>query len=329
MEQKVSTKKFYNFMEQKNMHSTTFIQYAFLLVSFLGLVISLVYIQNFLNMVSLQNEVIISLLRDIKNTSVISPSTVIENRIPIPAPASSDNTVYYIAAGLFSLACIGVVCYFLFNSKPKPTPSDGSSTSPTPSDGVNENSEKFTKIDLDFEKISQERAEILSKLNEISERSGGTIENVNTIDKINTLIDNQTANNSAIGEVTTINLEFINKAIGVFGELKNEREVLNNTLDELVELTNDRKLLDTTLKELGKRQAQLTTNQVDLTESQDHLVQYHAAMENVIENAGKITLGNTKNITTLANNAKIYADDLASIKESCKQILKLCADHFH
>ena len=121
MEQKVSTKKFYNFMEQKNMHSTTFIQYAFLLVSFLGLVISLVYIQNFLNMVSLQNEVIISLLRDIKNTSVISPSTVIENRIPIPAPASSDNTVYYIAAGLFSLACIGVVCYFLFNSKPKPT----------------------------------------------------------------------------------------------------------------------------------------------------------------------------------------------------------------
>ena len=322
-------------MEQKTFNST-FIHYFPLLVTFLSLAISLVYIQNFLNMVSLQNEVIISLLRDIKNTSVISPSTVIENRIPIPAPASSDNTVYYIAVGLFSLACIGVVCYFLFNSKPKPTasstsptPSDGSSTPPTPSDGVNENSEKFTKIDLDFEKISQERAEILSKLNEISERSGGTIENVNTIDKINTLIDNQTANNSAIGEVTTINLEFINKAIGVFGELKNEREVLNNTLDELVELTNDRKLLDTTLKELGKRQAQLTTNQVDLSESQDHLVQYHAAMENVIENAGKITLGNTKNITTLANNAKIYADDLASIKESCKQILKLCADHFH
>ena len=312
-------------MEQKTFNST-FIHYFPLLVTFLSLAISLVYIQNFLNMVSLQNEVIISLLRDIKNTSVISPSTVIENRIPIPAPASSDNTVYYIAVGLFSLACIGVVCYFLFNSKPNHTES---STSPTPSDGVNENSEKFTKIDLDFEKISQERAEILSKLNEISERSGGTIENVNTIDKINTLIDNQTANNSAIGEVTTINLEFINKAIGVFGELKNEREVLNNTLDELVELTNDRKLLDTTLKELGKRQAQLTTNQVDLSESQDHLVQYHAAMENVIENAGKITLGNTKNITTLANNAKIYADDLASIKESCKQILKLCADHFH
>ena len=307
-------------MEQKNIHSTTFIQYAFLLVSFLGLVISLVYIHNFLNMVSLQNEVIISLLRDIKNTSV--PSTVIENRIPIPAPASSDNTVYYIAAGLFSLACIGLACYLFFNSKPS-----GSSTPPTPSDGVNENSEKFTKIDLDFEKISQERAEILSKLNEISERSGGTIENVNTIDKINTLIDNQTANNSAIREVTTINLEFINKAIGVFGELKNEREVLNNTLDELVELTNDRKLLDTTLKELGKRQAQLTTNQVDLTESQDHLVEYHAAMENVIENAGKITLGNTKNITTLADNAKIYADDLASIKESCKLILKFFADH--
>ena len=326
-------------MEQKTFNSSTFIHYFPLLVSFLSLVISLVYIHNFLNMVTLQNEVIISLLQDIKNTSVISPSTVIENRIPIPAPASSDNTVYYISAGLFSLACIGLVCYLFFNSKPS-----GSSTPPTPSDGVNENSEKFTKIDLDLQNISQEReeilnklndmsnisqerAEILSKLNEISERSG-TIENVNTIDKINTLIDNQTANNSAIREATTINLEFINKAIGVFGELKNEREDLNNTLDELVSLTNDRKLLDTTLKELGKRQAQLTINQVDLTESQDHLVKYHAAMENVIENAGKITLGNTKNITTLADNAKIYADDLAGIKESCKQILKLCADHF-
>lgn len=326
-------------MEQKTFNSTTFIQYAFLLVSFLGLVISLVYIHNFLNMVSLQNEVIISLLRDIKNTPIISPSTVIENTIPIPVPASSDNTVYYISVGLFSLACIGLACYLFFNSKP--------SGSSTPSDGVNENSEKFTKIDLDFENISQEREEILSKLNEISERSGGigsietkieelydyltdpasTAENANTIDKINTLIDNQTANNSAIREATTINLEFINKAIGVFGELKNEKEVLNNTLDELVSLTNDRKLLDTTLKELGKRQAQLTVNQVDLTESQEHLVKYHAAMESVIENAGKITLGNTKNITTLADNAKIYADDLASIKESCKQILKFWADH--
>ena len=315
-------------MEQKTFNSSTFIHYFLLLVSFLSLVISLVYIHNFLNMVTLQNEVIISLLQDIKNISVISPSTVIENRIPIPAPASSDNTVYYISAGLFSLACIGLVCYLFFNSKPS-----GSSTPPAPSDdGVDENPEKLTKINLDLQNISQnisqERAEILSKLNEISERSGGTIENVNTIDKINTLIDNQTANNSAIREATTINLEFINKAIGVFGELKNEREDLNNTLDELVSLTNDRKLLDTTLKELGKRQAQLTINQVDLTESQDHLVKYHAAMENVIENAGKITLGNTKNITTLADNAKIYADDLASIKESCKQILKLCADHF-
>ena len=307
------------------MHSTTFIQYAFLLVSFLGLVISLVYIQNFLNMVSLQNEVIISLLRDIKDAPTTTLPIVVENSVPNTVPSTNNDAYLYLGV-ICSIFFIGLTVYFLYNSKPKPTES---STSPTPSDGVNENSEKFTKIDLDFEKISQERAEILSKLNEISERSGGTIENVNTIDKINTLIDNQTANNSAIGEVTTINLEFINKAIGVFGELKNEREVLNNTLDELVELTNDRKLLDTTLKELGKRQAQLTTNQVDLSESQDHLVQYHAAMENVIENAGKITLGNTKNITTLANNAKIYADDLASIKESCKQILKLCADHFH
>ena len=327
-------------MEQKNINSTTFIQYAFLLVSFLGLAISLVYIHNFLNMVISQNDIIISLLKNIKDAPTTSLPIIVENSVPNTVPNTADNTIYYVVGAIASLVFIGVVCYFLFNSKPS-----GSSTPPTPSDGVNENSEKFTKIDLDLQNISQEReeilnklndmsnisqerAEILSKLNEISERSGGTIENVNTIDKINTLIDNQTANNSAIREATTINLEFINKAIGVFGELKNEREDLNNTLDELVSLTNDRKLLDTTLKELGKRQAQLTINQVDLTESQDHLVKYHAAMENVIENAGKITLGNTKNITTLADNAKIYADDLAGIKESCKQILKLCADHF-
>jgi hypothetical protein len=91
------------------------------------------------------------------------------------------------------------------------------------------------------------------------------------------LIDNQTVNNSAIQEVTTINLEFINKAIGVFGELKNEKETLNNTLDELVKLTNDRELLDTrellntTLKELVIREKQLTINQVNLTESQESL----------------------------------------------------------
>ena len=226
-------------MEHKNMHSTTFIQYAFLLVSFLGLVISLVYIQNFLNMVSLQNEVIISLLRDIKNTSVISPSTVIENRIPIPAPASSDNTVYYIAAGLFSLACIGVVCYFLFNSKPKPTES---STSPTPSDGVNENSEKFTKINLDLQKISQEREEILNKLNDMSEKSNdigsikttieelydyltdsaSTAENVNTAEnvknteKINTLIDQQAVINEGMKQVMSSNLGFIEGTKRVF-----------------------------------------------------------------------------------------------------------------
>jgi predicted nuclease with TOPRIM domain len=152
------------------------------------------------------------------------------------------------------------------------------------------------------------------------------------------LIDNQTVNNSAIQEVTTINLEFIHKAIGVFGELKSEKEDLKNTLEEVVKLANDRELLntrellDTTLKELDKRQKQLTISQVNLTESQNNLQNDYAeslaATHTALEKAGKITIINSNNITALAHNAKIYADDLVSIKEFCKQILKLCTDHF-
>ena len=115
-------------------------------------------------MVSLQNEVIISLLRDIKDAPTTTLPIVVENSVPNTVP-STNNDAYLYAGVICSIFFIGLTVYFLYNSdKPSSTgSSDGSSTPPTPSDGVNENSEKFTKIDLDFEKISQERAEILSR----------------------------------------------------------------------------------------------------------------------------------------------------------------------
>ena len=310
-------------MEQKTFNSSTFIHYFPLLVSFLSLVISLVYIHNFLNMVTLQNEVIISLLQDIKNTSVISPSTVIENRIPIPAPASSDNTVYYISAGLFSLACIGLVCYLFFNSKPS-----GSSTPPASSDdGVDENPEKLTKINLDLQNISQnisqEREEILNKLNDMSEKSNGigsietkieelydyltdpasTAENVKITEKINTLMDQQAVINAGMKQVMSSNLGFIEGTKRVFGEL-----------------TTDRHVLSTTLKELSKKQTQLEINQHDLSKTQNDLEIARGIMENEVDL-------HRENIEVLNDNAQNCSDQMLSIKQSCAEIIKLIGEH--
>ena len=234
-------------MEQKTFNST-FIHYFPLLVTFLSLAISLVYIQNFLNMVSLQNEVIISLLRDIKDAPTTTLPIVVENSVPNTVPSTNNDAYLYLGV-ICSIFFIGLTVYFLYNSKPKPTesstsptPSDGSSTPPTPSDGVNENSEKFTKINLDLQKISQEREEILNKLNDMSEKSNdigsikttieelydyltdsaSTAENVNTAEnvknteKINTLIDQQAVINEGMKQVMSSNLGFIEGTKRVF-----------------------------------------------------------------------------------------------------------------
>ena len=320
-------------MEQKNINST--IQYAFLLVSFLGLVISLVYIHNFLNMVISQNDIIISLLKNIKDAPTTSLPIIVENSVPNTVPNTADNTIYYVVGAIASLVFIGVVCYFLFNSKPS-----GSSTPPTPSDGVNENSEKFTKIDLDLQNISQEREEILNKLNDMSnisqereeilnklndmsEKSNGigsietkieelydyltdpasTAENVKITEKINTLIDQQAVINAGMKQVMSSNLGFIEGTKRVFGEL-----------------TTDRHVLSTTLKELSKKQTQLEINQHDLSKTQNDLEIARGIMENEVDL-------HRENIEVLNDSVQNCSDQMLSIKQSCAEIIKLIGEH--
>lgn len=108
-------------------------------------------------MVSLQNEVIISLLRDIKNNTPISiapiPSIVVENSVPV------DNNVYYIVLGIISLVCIGTALYFFYNSTPGSTPS-----STDVPDNVKENISKIMEDAI----VNSEHIKILHNKVEIS-----------------------------------------------------------------------------------------------------------------------------------------------------------------
>lgn len=307
-------------MEQKTFNSSTFIHYFPLLVTFLSLAIFFVCINNLINTVISQNDIIISLLKNIKNAP--SLPIVVENSVPNTDPNTADNTIYYVLGGIVSLVFIGVVCYFLFNSKPSSTGSStGSSTSS--SDGVDENPEKLTKINLDLQNIFQEREEILNKLNDMSEKSNGigsintkieelydyltdpasTAENVKITEKINTLVDQQTVLNAGMKQVMSSNLGFIEGTKRVFGEL-----------------TTDRHVLSTTLKELSKKQTQLEINQHDLSKTQNDIEIAHGIIRNDVD-------FHRQNIALLNHNAQNCSDQLLSIKESCTEIIKLIGEH--
>ena len=305
-------------MEQKTFNSSTFIHYFPLLVTFLSLAIFFVCINNLLNTVISQNDIIISLLKNIKDAPTTSLPIVVENSVPNTA----DNTIYYVVGGIVSLVFVGVVCYFLFNSKPSSTGSSTGSSTPS-SDGVNENPEKLTKINLDLQNISQEREEILNKLNDMSEKSNGigsintkieelydyltdpasTAENVKITEKINTLIDQQAVINAGMKQVMSSNLVFIEGTKRVFGEL-----------------TTDRHVLSTTLKELAKKQTQLEINQHDLSKTQNDLEIARGIMENDVDY-------HRQNIAFLNHNAQNCSDQMLSIKESCVEIIQLIGAH--
>jgi len=322
-------------MEQKNIHSSTFIHYFPLLVTFLSLAIFFVCINNLINTVISQNDIIISLLKNIKNAP--SLPIVVENSVPNTDPNTADNTIYYVLGSIVSLVFIGVVCYFLFNSKPSSTGSSTRSSTPS-SDGVDENPEKLTstgsstpssdpekltKINLDLQNISQEREEILNKLNDMSEKSNGigsintkieelydyltdpasTAENVKITEKINTLVDQQAVLNAGMKQVMSSNLGFIEGTKRVFGEL-----------------TTDRHVLSTTLKELSKKQTQLEINQHDLSKTQNDIEIAHGIIRNDVD-------FHRQNIALLNHNAQNCSDQLLSIKESCTEIIKLIGEH--
>jgi len=235
---------------------------------------------------------------------------------------SDPNMLKYYALTVTVVVIVGVIAYFYFKNNPGPSEPN------KPSYFLDEIQPKLSvgMTQIDLQTISAERAEILNKLNELSEKSvsigllltkiednnkilSGKVlsvvsnaENARLTEKLNTLMDQQTVIHAGMRQVMSSNLGFIDGTKRIFGEL-----------------TTDRHGLNTTLKELAKKQALLENNQHDLSKNQNDIEIARGIMEHAVEL-------HDQNIAFLNENAQNCSDQLTEIKQSFADMIKLIGD---